>query len=166
MRFLFLGAAAAALVFSFSGAIFGQSVPTPGQIAVAPEVVVPPASFSSTGSSAILPKADIAHVEDKHERRMNHIWIASMLALVGSTSLDAGSSWGKREANGFLASSDGTFGARGLSIKAAVTAGVIVPEILFRKHENLKSAFAIGNFAQAAVFTGVSIHNLRIPAAK
>ncbi len=166
MRSVLMGAAAAALVFSFSGVIFGQSVPKPGQIAVAPEVVIPPAGFSASSSSAVLPKVDIAQVEDKHEKRVNRIWIASMLALVGSTGLDAGTSWGKREPNGLLASSDGTFGARGLSIKAAVAAGVVVPEILFRKHENLKSKFAVGNFAEAAIFTGVSIHNLRITAAQ
>ncbi len=165
MRSLLLNGAAAALFLCSANAILAQSIPEPGQIAAVPEVVVPPAGFSTNGSSAVLPTVDIAHVETAHDRMVNRIWIASMLAMVGATSLDAGTSWGKREANGFLASSDGTFGAKGLGIKAGMAVGVLVPEILLR-HKDLKSKFAVGNFAEAAIFAGVSIHNLRITPAK
>ncbi|HEX4810912.1 MAG TPA: hypothetical protein VH325_18385 [Bryobacteraceae bacterium] len=165
MRSLLLNGAAAVLFLYSANAVLGQSVPKPGQIAAVPEVVVPPAAFSSNSSSAVLPSIDIARVETAHDRKVNRIWIASMLAMVGATSLDAGTSWGKREANGFLASSDGTFGAKGLGIKAGMAAGVILPEILLR-HKDLKSKFAVGNFAEAAIFTGVSVHNLRITPAK
>jgi len=165
MKSLLLNGAAAALFLCSASAVLSQSVPKPGQIAPVPEVMVPP-TFSSGSSSMILPSVDMARVETAHDRKVNRLWIASMLAMVGATSLDAGTSWGKREANGFLASSDGTFGAKGLGIKAGMAVGVILPELLLRNHKDLKSKFAVGNFADAAIFTGVSIHNLSVTPAK
>ncbi|MDQ2774713.1 MAG: hypothetical protein M3Y57_07290 [Acidobacteriota bacterium] len=104
----------------------------------------------------------IAHVETPHDRTMQRLWIGSMLAMAGATAFDAASSWGKSEGNGFLASPDGTFGARGLSIKAAIAAAVIVPQLLLRRHKELNMKFLTGNFVQAGIFTAVSVHNLGI----
>jgi hypothetical protein len=80
--------------------------------------------------------------------------------------MDAASSWGKLEGNSLLASPDGTFGAKGMSIKVGIAAGVVLPQILLRKHKNLKSKFAIANFAEAGLFGGVAIHNMGIAASK
>jgi hypothetical protein len=102
----------------------------------------------------------------RHDRLMNRIWIASMLAMAAASGFDAETSWGKLEANSLLASRDGTFGAKGVSIKAGAAAAIIIPQILFRKHKDLRVKFAIGNFAGAAVFSGVAIHNLGIAAPK
>lgn len=104
----------------------------------------------------------IGTIEDRHEKTMNRIWVASLFAMAAASGMDAASSWGKWEGNPLLASRDGTFGAKGMSIKAGIAAGVIVPEILLRKHKNLKPKFAIGNFAEAALFGGVAIHNIGI----
>lgn len=104
----------------------------------------------------------IAQVQTPHDRTMQRVWIASMLAMAGATAFDAASSWGKSEGNGFLASADGSFGARGLSIKAAIAAAVIVPQLLLRRHKELNRRFLTGNFVQAGIFTAVSIHNLGI----
>ena len=109
------------------------------------------------------PRISLANVEeDRHERRLKYLWIASIFAMAAGTGADAATSWHKRESNGLLASSDGTFGAKGLAIKAGLAGGLLVPQILFRKHTDLRTAFTVGNFAQAGIFTGVAIHNAGI----
>ena len=87
-----------------------------------------------------------------------------MFAMAGASGLDAATSWGKLEGNGFLASSNGNFGARGLSIKAAMAAAVILPQVLLRKHKELRVKFALANLVETGIFTGVSIHNLVVSA--
>ncbi len=165
MKSLVLKSAAALLFAASTGTIFAQSVTKPGQIAVAPEAVLS-TRVAPISASALNPKISIPSFEERHDRKVNRIWLASMLAMGAATGMDAASSWGKHEGNSFLASSDGTFGAKGLSIKAGVAAGVLLPQVLFRRHKDLKSKFAIGNFAEAALFGGVAIHNLGVPAAK
>ena len=165
MKPMALKSAAAVLLTASTGTLFAQGVTNPGQIAVAPEAVLAP-RITAGISSSVYPKPSITSIEERHDRKVNRIWVASMLSMVAATSLDAGSSWGKREGNALLASSDGTFGAKGLSIKAGVAAGLIVPEILLRHHKDLKAKFAVGNFAEAALFGGVAIHNMGIAALK
>lgn len=123
-------------------------------------------SAAVTGSPFVAPKISIANVEDSHERRLKFLWIASIFAMAAGTGADAATSWHKRESNGFLASSDGTFGAKGLGIKAALAGGLILPQIIFRRHKDLRTAFTIGNFAQAGIFGGVAVHNLGASPAK
>jgi hypothetical protein len=129
-----------------------------------------PAQTDGPASSSFLaPRISIANVEDRHEQRLKYLWIASIFAMAAGTGADAATSWHKRESNGLLASSDGTFGAKGLGIKAGIAGGLLLPQILFHKHKDLRSAFTVGNFAQAGVFTGIAIHNAGIaapPAAK
>jgi hypothetical protein len=120
--------------------------------------------FASSSSAA--PRISIANVEDKHEQRLKYLWIASIFAMAAGTGADAATSWHKRESNGLLASSDGNFGAKGLGIKAGLAGGLLLPQILFRKHTDLRTAFTIGNFAQAGIFTGMAVHNLGIAAPK
>ncbi len=130
-----------------------------------PAQTISPASASLPieSSAFVAPRISIANVEeDRHERRLKYLWIASIVAMAGGTGADAATSWHKTESNGLLASSDGTFGAKGLAIKAGLAGGLLVPQILFRKHTDLRTAFTIGNFAQAGIFTGVAIHNAGI----
>jgi hypothetical protein len=155
------------LVAAWTGVCFGADVPLtgtvsqPGQLASAsatdlglkPGVMV----FNTPGTQFLSP-------EMRHERTVNRIWVVTLVAVAASTSMDAATSWGKREGNGFLASSDGTFGARGLGIKAGMLAGVIVPQLIFRHHKELKAKFVVGNLIEAGIFTGVSIHNLGVTA--
>ena len=122
-------------------------------LALNPAVIV----LNPAGSQFLSP-------EMRHERNVNRLWVASLLAVAASTSMDAATSWGKREGNGFLASSDGTFGVRGIGIKAGMLAGVVAPQLLFRHHKELKAKFAIGNLFEAGIFTGVSVHNLGVAA--
>ncbi len=113
-------------------------------------------------SAAIAPKVTVAGVDDSHDRSANRLWIASMISAVAGTSLDAASSWGLREGNGLLASPNGQFGAKGLALKAGLAAGILVPQLCLRKRRGLKRAFTVGNFAQAALFTSVSVHNFQV----
>ena len=137
----------------------------PGQLAgSAPAVAAEWFSLESGAYSAHAPgKADIAMVDDeRHDRFMNRLWIASMMAAVAGTSFDAATSWGKYEGNGFLASADGRFGAKGVSLKAGLAAAVFMPQIALRRHKELRVPFIVGNFAQAALFGGVAVHNLGV----
>ena len=129
-------------------------------------VSLPISNSILANSAAAAPRISIANVEDSHEQRLKFVWIASIFAMTAATGADAATSWHKREANGLLASSDGTFGAKGLGIKAGLAGGLILPQIIFHKRKDLRPAFTIGNFAQAGVFTGIAIHNLGVAAPK
>jgi hypothetical protein len=136
-----------------------QSARTPGAMDEASNGTPMHLSFSPWASSA-LPNTNIARVEAAHAKHVRFIWIASILAMTAGTAADAGTSWHKRESNGFLASSDGTFGAKGLAIKGGIAAGVLTPQLIFRRHRDWYAAFAVGNFAETGIFAGASIHNL------
>lgn len=137
-----------------------QTVRAPGQLAAAFKL-----PLNGEYSSSAIPKTTIATVDDSHDRFVNRLWISSIVAAVVGTSFDAASSWGQREGNSFLASSDGRFGAKGLGIKAGFAAATIIPQICLRRRTALKPAFTLGNFVEASLFTGVSVHNLHIRSA-
>jgi hypothetical protein len=117
---------------------------------------------SGAGTSAVLPKTDIASVEDMHTRHIRTVWMASIFAMAAGTTADAVSSWHKRESNSLLASSDGTFGGKGVGLKAGMAVGMLAPQIIFRKHRDWHTAFALGNFAEAGIFAGATVHNLSV----
>ncbi len=166
MRLLILASVAALMLLNGRAIVSAQTVRQPGQLGSTLEVrQVVPNGEAEQYASGTMPKVTVADVADSHARLANRLWIASMVSAVAGTSFDAASSWGQPERNGLLASSDGRFGARGLSIKAAFAAAVIVPQICLRKHSELKGLFAAGNFAEAAAFTGVAVHNLHVRSA-
>jgi hypothetical protein len=108
-------------------------------------------------------KVTIANVvETPHERNMRRLWIASIAAMTVGTAADAITSWHKRESNSLLASSDGTFGAKGVTIKAGIASAVLVPQILFRKHRDWYLPFTAGNFVEAGIFAGAAVHNVNV----
>lgn len=94
---------------------------------------------------------------------VSKLWIVSSLALLAATSLDAGSSWGKYEANPLLRSSDGRFGARGVSIKFAMAGAALAPQFLLHRNHTATRLFTVVNFAQAGMYSGIAIHNFGIP---
>lgn len=163
MKFL-IRCAAALLVCSGALLVSAQTLIQPGQLATAAKLQIPPGDVTAN-ALGVMPRVSIATTENPHDVFMNRLWVGSIFADVAGTSLDAATSWGKREGNSLLASSDGTFGMKGASIKAAFAAVVIVPQICLRKHSELKTVFALGNFAEAAVFAGTAVHNLRIRSA-
>ncbi|MBV8897791.1 MAG: hypothetical protein JO051_14865 [Acidobacteriaceae bacterium] len=162
----FSGAATLLVLASLSFAADGAKTPQPGQLASVQVRTVSAADVSSS-SNGILSSVSIADIDERHDRIMDRWWIASMVAAVAGTGFDAATSWGKMEGNSLLASSNGTFGGRAIALKAALTAGVIIPQICFhKKRKEYRTAFITGNFAEAAIFSAVAVHNLRIPNAQ
>jgi hypothetical protein len=151
----------AVLMFlSHSATVSAQAIGQPGQLGASFQLEQ--AERVAPYSAAIAPKVSVAQVDDSHDRSVDRLWIASMISAIAGTSLDAASSWGLREGNGLLASPNGQFGGKGLALKAGLTAGILIPQLCLRKHRDLKRAFIVGNFAQAALFTGVSVHNFQV----
>jgi len=119
--------------------------------------------FPNPSSTSLSAKVTIAHVvETPHERHMRQLWIASIVAMTAGTAADAVSSWHKRESNSLLASSDGTFGAKGVTIKAGIASAVLVPQIIFRRHHDWYLPFAASNFVEAGIFAGTTAHNVSV----
>jgi hypothetical protein len=73
------------------------------------------------------------------------------------------SSWGRYESNPLLRSSDGRFGAKGVSIKLLAAGVTLVPQICLRRHQHTQRLFTVINFAQAGLYTGAAIHNMGVP---
>jgi hypothetical protein len=144
--------------------IFAQRPPEPGKLAI-PPMELWPTAFSAephAPAAAAAHPVTVADVPDEqHNRHMNILWKASIMAMLAATSVDAVSSWHKQEGNALLASADGTFGAKGVGIKAGLAAGILLPQIMLRKHKDLRVAFVVGNLTEASVFTGAAIRNFR-----
>jgi hypothetical protein len=161
MKVFKLAGIAASLLCSAS-AIRAQNLVTPGQLA---KTAILAKSSLDTGvetATPVVPKQNIAYVETPHEKRIRLIWLTSIAAMTAGTAADAYSSWHKQESNSLLASSNGTFGAKGVTIKAGIGAAVLVPQIIFRRRHDWHTAFAISNFAEAGIFAGVTAHNLTV----
>ena len=108
-------------------------------------------------------KVTIANVaETPRERHIRGVWLASIAAMTAGTAADAYSSWHKQESNSFLASSNGTFGTKGVVLKAGIASSVLIPQIVFRHHKEWHLAFAASNFLEAGIFTGATVHNLGV----
>jgi hypothetical protein len=153
----------AAVWLAASMAVSGQTLTQPG-IPAATQVISESGSFVPTAitPSQSYSSSSIATEESQHDRTMKHVWIASVAAMFAGTSMDAATSWGRHEGNGLLAQSNGTFGAKGVGIKVGVAAVSFVPELILRKHKELRTPFIIGNFAEAGIFTGTAMHNLTV----
>lgn len=148
------------LFFAASVVLQAQTTSRPVRIATASRVALATSSYEPFVSPGIR----ITNITDRRsERTVNRVWVASIVSLVAATSFDAMSSLGKNEANHLLASGNGSFGDRGIALKAAFTTAVIVPEILICRHKAYKKKFALANFAQTALFSGVAVRNLGIP---
>jgi hypothetical protein len=94
------------------------------------------------------------------------LWKASLAAVAVANALDIHSSWGKRELNGTLATSKGTFGCQGVAFKLAFQGGMVgVQYLVFRGRPNrtLNRVMAILNFGAASVMTGTAVRNYGIP---
>jgi hypothetical protein len=160
-----LSAAGVAISLVMPVVLSAQKVAIPGQVASSPKVTSPSSSlplqpYVPAVSSRPAAIAEVA--DDRHDKHMNTIWMTSIAAMLAATSADAISSWHKKESNSLLASSNGMFGARGIGIKAGIAAGVLLPQIILRKHKDLRAAFIVGNLAEAGVFTGAAVHNFRL----
>jgi len=90
-------------------------------------------------------------------------WKLSLMGVAASQSLDIVSSYGMRELNPMLASSDGSFGGKAVSIKIGATGAVIALEyVLLKKYPKTARIFSKLNWASSVVTTSFAIHNYAI----
>jgi hypothetical protein len=143
------------------GTGWSQNLLTPGETASTTTMARSPFDAGFEGSP-LTSKTSIASVAGERGSRMRTVWIVSIGTMLGATAADAYSSWGKRESNSLLASANGTFGGKGVAIKAGLAGCVLTPQFLFRKHSDWHLAFAVSNFAETGIFTGAAIHNMQI----
>jgi len=95
-----------------------------------------------------------------------NVWRISIATLAVANALDVHSSWGKRELNSTLASSNGTFGPKGALLKLGFQGGLIGLEYLVtRGHSSgrLYRKLAFINFGASAAIGGVAAHNYTVP---
>lgn len=155
-----------AIVFSSFGA-YAQIPVRPGQVALRTAAVEPisagPIQLSATGELSYERSLQPARsMRSDAERRTATIWKISIATMLAASAWDAASSMGKVERNPLLASSDGTFGAKGIGVKFGLAGLSLAPQILLRNHKELRKVFAIANFVNTGVFAGVAVRNMGV----
>ena len=90
----------------------------------------------------------------------------SVIVFAGGNALDAHSSWGQRELNPYAASANGRYGAKGLSIKIAYTAGMMAMEQVIihvlpkgKARNKARGVFTKFNFVAGGGFSGIAVRN-------
>jgi hypothetical protein len=167
----FLRFAAFAAVLT-SSTVYAQMPAQPGQVALRVAGVGDgvesdaPIRLSSTGETPSYGSSFRATHKyrsyQENENRSKTWWKVSMAAMAGASAFDAFSSMGKSENNPLLRSSNGTFGSKGIAIKAGLAGASLVPQIFLRNRSDLRKVFTVVNFADAGVFAGVAAHNMGI----
>jgi hypothetical protein len=85
--------------------------------------------------------------------------LMEMAALSGMAA-DIASSWGCAEGNPMLRNADGSFGARGLAVKASITGGVVLlAHLLHRKYPSLDKPLGIVLGATGGFLHATAIRN-------
>lgn len=110
------------------------------------------------------PTLDSAATQEVEEAapkpKSSKLWVTSMFAFAGGTTLDGVSSWGRKEANPLLTSANGNFELKGVLIKAGLAGMVLVPQLIHKpKDDTTRKIMTVVNFADAAVYSAVGIHN-------
>ena len=95
-----------------------------------------------------------------HVTKKQKIWRISATVLGAITIADVQSSYGRREANPFLQSSNGRFGSRGIALKSAVVGGAIAAQwLMLNKHPDAAGYAAAANFAASAATGAIVARN-------
>lgn len=106
------------------------------------------------------PSAKPTSEEPAPKPKGGKLWVASMFAFGGGTTLDGVSSWNQREANPILRSASGDFGMRGVMIKASLAAFVLAPQLIKKpQNDRARRIMTIVNFSDGAVYSAVALHN-------
>jgi hypothetical protein len=92
------------------------------------------------------------------------LWKVSAATLVAASAADIASSFGKCcESNPILASSNRTFGARGVAVKTGSLGGqLLLQYIVARRSPKIAKVLSFVNFAGAGALTAVAVRNYRI----
>lgn len=129
----------------FSVSLFGQDYLATSS---AQPAGIPPVSFSISVAARNTPAVPM------------RAWKLSLVPLVASQALDAGSSWGHMEKNPLLASSNGRFEGRAAGIKFGTVGVAIAAEyFLLKRHPKIAKFIIQANCGSAAVTTGLAVHN-------
>ena len=113
-------------------------------------------------NAADLPVAHESMEETSRAAAMKS-WKLSLAPLVASQALDASSSYGMRELNPLLASSNGGFEMKATSIKIGATAAAVgIEYLLVRKYPHSARILSKMNWATGIVTTSFAIHNYAI----
>ena len=143
-------ALATLLISSAAQAQDGAFAIVPARVDLAFESVAAPAGLRPAYSIA-------------DESKGRRAWKRSLLAVAASQALDVASSYGLRELNPLLASSDGRFGGKAMSIKLGATGAIVALEyVLVKKYPKSARIFSKLNWASSVVTTGFAIHNYAI----
>jgi hypothetical protein len=101
----------------------------------------------------------VAEAQDREDNS----WKISLIPLVASQGLDTASSYGMRELNPILASSNGGFEMKAVAIKAGFTgAAVGVEWLIVRKFPRSARVISKINWISGIATTGFAIHNCAI----
>lgn len=115
-----------------------------------------------TVCAADLPAAHIP-VDETARAAALRSWRISLAPLVASQVLDASSSYGRRELNPMLASSNGGFEMKGVMTKMGATGIAVGAEyLIIRKYPRAARVISRLNWTTGIVTTGFAIHNYAI----
>jgi len=90
-------------------------------------------------------------------------WKKSLIPLVATQGLDIASSYGMRELNPMLASTDGSFGAKAAGIKIGTTAAVVgIEYLLAKKFPGAARMFSKLNWGSSVLTGAFAAHNYAI----
>lgn len=120
------------------------------------------ALLMSIATAADLP---VSHqsIEDTAHAAAMRSWKISLAPLIGSQALDAASSYGMRELNPLLASSNGGFEMKATSIKLGITGAMVgVEYLIVRKYPRSVRVISKLNWTSGIVTTGFAVHNFAI----
>jgi hypothetical protein len=113
--------------------------------------------------AADLPDAAFPSAHQSVEQSALRAWKISLAPLIASQALDAASSYGMRELNPLLASSNGGFEMKAASIKLGVTAALVgVEYLIVRKYPRSTRVISKLNWTTGIVTTGFAVHNFAI----
>jgi len=114
----------------------------------------------------IVPVSSVAYVSPREtpHPRSRGLFAASVAALAAANAADLATSWGRREANPFLASSNARFGPQAAVLKVGFTGvSLFIQWIALHHNRQLHRGFAYTNFAVAGGISAVAIRNSTVP---
>jgi hypothetical protein len=118
--------------------------------------------FAEPAAERYIPQAQQRYVT-QHQEAAVRAWKISLIPVVASQSLDIASSYGMRELNPMLASADGRFDTKAMSIKLGMTAGIIGAEYLIvKKWPGSARVLSKVNWGSSALTTAFAVHNYAI----
>ncbi|MGA3187342.1 MAG: hypothetical protein ABSF22_09540 [Bryobacteraceae bacterium] len=119
--------------------------------------------FSAAFVMSVVTAADLPASHESVADLGMKSWKISLIPLVGSQALDAASSYGMRELNPLLASSNGGFERKATAIKLGVTGALVgVEYLIVRKYPQSARVISKLNWTTGIVTTGFAVHNYAI----